>query len=47
MKTEEEIRTELTRHTDWLDEWEGKGAAEEGPEVGWVEALAWVLGDAR
>lgn len=47
MRDEQEIRAELDRATDWLDEWEGKGVAEEGIQTGWVEALEWVLGNVR
>lgn len=45
MKTEQQIRTELAGHNEWLDEWEGQGTAEEGVEFGWVQALEWVLGE--
>lgn len=44
MRPEQEVRDRLASHRSWLDEWEGKGASEEGVETGWVEALEWVLG---
>lgn len=43
MKTPEEIQAKLSESREWLDEYEGSGAAEEGVETGWEQALAWVL----
>jgi len=43
MRTEKEIRDELAKHQEWLDEWGGEGASEEGQEWGWLQALEWVL----
>lgn len=45
MRTEQEIRERLADTEDWLDQFEGEGAAEEGVQTGWAQALAWALGE--
>ncbi len=43
MKSLVEVKTELATHTEWMDENEGGGSSEEGVELGWMQALEWVL----
>ena len=43
MRNEEEVRAELAKRREWLDENEDLGAAEVGVETGWVLALEWEL----
>jgi hypothetical protein len=46
MRTESEIREVLAERVAWLEENEDSGAAEVGQELGWEQALKWVLNDA-
>jgi hypothetical protein len=43
MRSEEEIRLKLADRVKWLDKWELSGGPEVGIEVGWEQALEWVL----
>lgn len=44
MKSLAEIEEALAERRAWMDENEDSGAAEVGVELGWMQALAWVLG---
>lgn len=44
MRDPKEIQQTLDETTAWLDENENSGAAEVGVELGWQQALEWVLG---
>jgi hypothetical protein len=43
MKTLAEIQTKLAESREWVDENENSGASEVGVELGWLQALEWVL----
>jgi hypothetical protein len=43
MKSLKEIQDAHSEHEAWMDENEDSGSAEVGVELGWLQALAWVL----
>jgi len=43
MKSLEEIQAKLAETRGWVDENEDTGASEFGVELGWFQALEWVL----
>jgi hypothetical protein len=44
VKSRAELESRLSVTRDWLDENENSGASEVGIELGWEQALEWVLG---
>jgi len=46
VRTKAEIEQTLREKQEWMDEWEDSGASEVGVELGWLQALEWVLSEA-